>query len=64
MVFTVLLGSSFQQYSILSFHVQWHLSSLAGTFQLQLPSQSNWLPTAELTHNAQSTPYVALAQAA
>jgi hypothetical protein len=38
MVFTVLLVSSFQQCIILSFHVQWFLFSLAGTFQLQLIS--------------------------
>jgi hypothetical protein len=52
MVFTALLGSGFQRCSVLGFRVQRLLSSLAGTFQLQLPSWTNWLPTAELTtHN-------------
>jgi hypothetical protein len=40
-----LLGSGFQQRSVLSFRVQTLLSSLAGTFQLQLLSCTNWLPT-------------------
>jgi hypothetical protein len=40
-VFTVLLGSSFQQCSIFSFHVQRHPFLLAGTFQLQLLSWNN-----------------------
>jgi hypothetical protein len=31
---------------------------------LQLLSCTNWLPTAQLTHNAQSTPYVASARTA
>jgi hypothetical protein len=58
-VFTVLLGSKFQWCSVLNFRVQRLLSCLAGTFLLQLPSWTNWLPTAELTRNVQATPYVA-----
>jgi hypothetical protein len=34
MVFTALLGGMLQRRSALGFHVQWFLSSLAGTFQL------------------------------
>jgi hypothetical protein len=37
-VFTALLGSGFQQCSVLGFHIQRLLSSLAGTFQPQLQS--------------------------
>jgi hypothetical protein len=44
----MLLGSRFQQCSILGFHVQWLLSPLAGTFHLQLPSWTKWLLTADL----------------
>jgi hypothetical protein len=51
-VFITLLGSSFQGCNILGIHVQWFLPSLAGTFQLQLLSWTNWLPTAKLTHKS------------
>jgi hypothetical protein len=54
MVFIVLLGSSFQGCNILGICVQWLLSSLAGTFQLQLPNWTNSLPTAKLTHKSKS----------
>jgi hypothetical protein len=64
MVFTALCGSGFQRCSVLGFRVQRLLSSLAGTFQLQLPSWTNWLPIAELIHNAQPTLYVASARTA
>jgi hypothetical protein len=43
----MLLGNGFRQCSTFGFSVQWFLSSLVGTFQLQLLSRINWLPTAE-----------------
>jgi hypothetical protein len=48
-IFTALLGSGVQRRSVVAFRVQRLLSSLAGIFQLQLPSWINWLQTAE--HN-------------
>jgi hypothetical protein len=60
-VFIALLGGIFQWSGIFGFSVQWLPSSPAGTFQLQLPSWTNWLPTAKLAHSEQWTPSVALA---
>jgi hypothetical protein len=42
--------------SVISFRVQWLLSSLACTFQLQLPSWTNWFPNAELSVFAEPFP--------
>jgi hypothetical protein len=56
-VFTAPLSSGFQPCSFLGFRVQRFVSSLT-----QLPSCTNWLPRAELTHNPQSIPYVTSAR--
>jgi hypothetical protein len=49
-----LLGSGFQRWSLLCFRVQRLLSSPPGTFQLQLLSCTNWLPTVEVTQKSKS----------
>jgi hypothetical protein len=53
-VFSItLLGRGFQQCDVLGFRVQGLLSSLPGSFQLQIPNWTNWLRTAELTHKVE-----------
>jgi hypothetical protein len=60
MVFIVLLGSGFQQCSILSFHVQRPLSLLAGTFQVQLLSWTTWLPRQNWSYTATNSQLASL----
>jgi hypothetical protein len=51
-VFTAQLATGFRRCSDLGFAVQSFLSSLAGTYQLQLPSRNNCMPTIELTRSS------------